>query len=335
MKRLLVLLVLLFSVSAARADACTASINTLSFGNVSPITASDVFATASGSVTCNWTLLASTPPFLLLFPKAVVCVNIGIGSNSTVTTPRTLGNASARMDYNLYLDSSYSAAAIWGAPSVPSTPTPLTLVLAATNLVTGGSIVQPFTVYGKIPAGANLAAVPTVSNANTVYSSSFAGVANITYAFFNLIQPACTAGFSSSVSFQVQATAINDCTVSATSVNFGPRNVLVSAARATGALTVRCVNNDAYQIALSGGTVAGNVAARRMKPLAGGAERISYQLSASLDGPVWGDGTAGTTVYSGTGTGSAVDITVYGMLPAQTTPTPGDYSDTVTATVYF
>jgi spore coat protein U-like protein len=97
---------------------------------------------------------------------------------------------------------------------------------------------------------------------------------------------------------------------------------------------VRCVNNDAFQIALSGGTVANSVTARKMKPTSG-SERISYQLSQTLDGVIWGDGTGGTTVYSGTGSGSSVGITIYGSVPAQTTPTPGDYKDTVTATVVF
>lgn len=318
----------------ARADTCTASLTNVNFGNVSPITGSDVYATASGSVSCSWTLLSPTPPYLLLFPKAVVCVNIGIGSNSTSSSPRTLGNGASRMEYNLYRDATYAAASIWGSPSVAATPTPLTVVLTAPNLITGGTVVQPFTVYGKIASGSTLAAVPTVGNANTTYSSSFTGAASITYAFFNLIQPSCTAGSSSSFSFQVQATAINDCTISATPVSFGNTGVLAGAARAQGTLTVRCVNNDAYQIALNGGSVAGNVAARKMKP-ASGTARISYRLSATLDGTVWGDGTGGTTVYSGTGTGSAVGIPVYGWLPAQTTPAPGDYSDTVTATIYF
>lgn len=332
---LLALLALLLCAGAARADVCSATLNTLDFGNVNPITGSDITATATGSVTCTWALLTPTPPYILLLPKAVVCVNIGIGSNSTAAVPRTLGNGSTRMDYNLYRDGTYSAAAIWGGAGVAGATTPLTMVLTAPNLITGGSFTQPFTVYGKIPTGASLAAVPTAGNGNTLYSSSFAGAATISFAYFNLFQPSCTAGGSASFSFQVQATAINDCTISANPVNFGPSNLLASPIRATGTLSVRCVNNNAFRITLNGGTVAGSVAARKMKPAGGGTDRLSYRLSTSLDGALWGDGTAGTSVYTGTGTGSTVGITVYGMLPAQATPAPGDYSDTVTATVYF
>ncbi|MES2259152.1 MAG: spore coat U domain-containing protein [Pseudomonadota bacterium] len=330
----LLFLLLLGACGAARADACTATLTDLNFGSVSPITGSDVYASASGNVTCVWSLLSPTPPFILLLPKAVVCINISLGSNSTSSSPRTLGNGASRMEYNLYRDATYAPAAIWGSPALAGTPTPLTLVIPAPNLLTGGTFAQPFTVYGKIAAGGSLAAVPTSGNANTTYSSSFTGAATISYAFFNLFQPACTSGASGSFSFQASATAINDCTISATPVNFGNSGVLTSTVRATGTLSVRCVNNNAYQIALNGGTVAGAVAARKMKPASGSA-RIAYRLSQSLDGAVWGDGTGGTTVYSGTGTGNALGITVFGAVPAQTTPAPGDYSDTVTATIYF
>ena len=331
-----ILAMLLFCLcSLARADSCTATLSNLSFGNVSPITGSDVTATATGNVSCSWNLLAATPPFLLLFPNALVCVNIGIDANSTSGNPRALGNGSNRMQYNLYRDTTYATASIWGATGVASAPTPYAMTLTAPNLIIGGTINQSFTVYGKIPAGASLAAVPTSGNGNTVYSSSFTGVATISYGFYNLIAPTCaTASGSSSFTFTVSATAINDCTISAGGVGFGTSGVLTGPVRAQGTITVKCVNNDAYQIALNGGTTSGSVAGRQMKPTTG-AGRINYQLSQSLDGPIWGDGTGGTTVYSNTGTGASLGIQVYGRVPAQTTPAPGDYKDTVTATVIF
>lgn len=330
----LALLALMLTAPAVRADVCSASLTNLSFGNVSPITGSDINATASGNVSCSWTLLNPTPPFLLLLPKVTVCVNIAIGTNSSSTTPRTLGNSGNLLQYNLYRDNSYSAAAIFGGPATPSTPTPLTLGGTSPNLITGGTINIPFTVYGKIPAGAALAAVPTASNSDTAYTSSFAGSATINYAFYNLVAPACTTGTSSSFTFQVSANVINDCTISAAPVNFGSNGVLNGAVRATGSLSVRCVNNNAYRITLNGGSVANDVTARKMKP-ASGSGRIAYQLSQTLDGSIWGDGSGSTAVHTGTGTGSTTGVTIYGMVPAQTTPAPGDYSDTVQATIAF
>ena len=62
---------------------------------------------------------------------------------------------------------------------------------------------------------------------------------------------------------------------------------------------------------------------------------MSFQISNSLDGASWGDGSGGTTIVSGTGTGAMQTQTVYGLVPPQSTPSPGDYKDTVTATVVF
>jgi len=79
--------------------------------------------------------------------------------------------------------------------------------------------------------------------------------------------------------------------------------------------------------------VAANVAARKMKSADG--SLVAYRLSTTLDGPLWGDGSAGTAVWSGVGTGATVSVPMYGMVPVQSTPAPGDYRDTVTATVLF
>ncbi|UTY56609.1 spore coat protein U domain-containing protein [Massilia sp. erpn] len=317
---------------SAHADSCSATLSDIAFTSVSPVPGADYFANGSGVVTCTWTLTSPTPPFLLLFPNVVVCVNAGLGSNSTGSNPRALGNGALRLNYNLYRDNSYAAASIWGSPALAGTPTPIT-VTGTAPLLTGGSIVRNFTVYGKI-ATAALAGVSTVSDADTVYSSSFTGAASISYAFYNLVQPACTTGSSATFTFQVQATVVNNCLISAGNLAFGNRSLLSSAIRTTASLSVQCTNNNAYRIALNGGTVSGNVAARRMRRAATG-ETISYEISAVLDGAIWGDGLSGTSMVSGTGTGSAQPITLYGRVPVQSTPSPGDYSDTVTATISF
>ena len=49
----------------------------------------------------------------------------------------------------------------------------------------------------------------------------------------------------------------------------------------------------------------------------------------------WGDGTAGSMTYDATGTGFTQTVPIYGRVPGQRTPTPGDYTDKVTATIYF
>jgi spore coat protein U-like protein len=332
------LLALLLSLACghARADGCSGTLADVSFGVVSPIAVTSPTTSSVGSVTCTWNLLSSTPPYLLLFPNVVVCVNAGLGTNSPSSTPRTLaaGGSSALIQYNLYRDATYAPASIWGSPSLTSTPTPFSFTMTAPNLLTGGSLAQPFTVYAKIPSGSSFAAVQTVGNADTLYSSSFSAAATVTYAFYNLVAPSCTTGASSAFAFNVNATATNNCTIGTTPLSFAASGTLSAAVRGTSTLTVQCVNNDAFQIALNGGSTANNVAARQMKNT-GTTEKVSYQLSATLDGPLWGDGTAGTTMYAGTGNGAGQTVTVYGRVPAQGTPSPGSYKDTVTATIYF
>lgn len=326
-------LALLLGAGSARADTCSATLSDVDFGGVTPLSSSDVSVTASGTINCAWTLISPTPPFLVVVPNVTVCVNIGLGSNSASSDPRTLSNGSAKLDYNLYRDASMTPAAIAGSISLPTTSVPVLAVLTVPSLLLGGSIAQPFTIWGKIPAGAALAAVPTVGNADTIYSASFAGHATISYAFYNLVKPACTSGLSSSFAFNVRARVVNDCRIDAAPLSFGSAGVLNAAVRSTSALSVKCVRNNAYQIVLGGGSVANNVNARKMKSAAGGT--LDYRLSSSLDGVSWGDGSQGSVVVSGVGTGAAVSVPVYGIVPAQTTPAPGDYRDTVTATVIF
>ncbi|MBS0432870.1 MAG: spore coat protein U domain-containing protein, partial [Proteobacteria bacterium] len=49
---------------------------------------------------------------------------------------------------------------------------------------------------------------------------------------------------------------------------------------------------------------------------------------------VWGN-TIGTNTVASTGTGSAQAFTVYGQVPAQTTPPAAVYNDTVNVTVTY
>jgi spore coat protein U-like protein len=48
----------------------------------------------------------------------------------------------------------------------------------------------------------------------------------------------------------------------------------------------------------------------------------------------WGQ-TIGTDTVAATGNGAAQPFTVFGQVPAQTTPSPGLYTDTITVTVTY
>ena len=312
----------LLAATVARADNCVATMTDVDFGVVSPIAGSDVTASGTLTVTCYWTV--GTNPLLL--PAANVCVNLGVGPGGGTGAPRYLLNGSNRMAFNLYTDSSYTAAKIWGstASTIGARPINGTLV----GLLGLGGVTQSFTVYGKIPA-ASLVGVATVGNADTLYGASFAGHGTVQYGFGSV---PCTGGASAAFSFQARATAVNNCLISTSNLAFASGSPITDQ-RISAPLSVACTANSTYQIALNGG-VSNNPGARTMKNSVTG-ETLGYRISSTPDGAAWGDGTASTTVYSGTGTGSAQNVMMYGIVPRQRAPTPGDYRDTVTVLLMF
>ncbi|QOY92694.1 spore coat U domain-containing protein [Massilia sp. UMI-21] len=325
--RLLMFLCLLLAGASARADTCEASMTDISFGSINPIASGDVHASGTLTVTCTWTVLNLQPPLLLL-PSVNVCVNLGAGSGGG-GIPRYLSNGSQRLAFNLYTGASYSDASVWGGPAIPGTSG---IPTRFEGLLKLGSVSRSFPVVGRIAASA-LAGIGTGGAAGAVYSSSFAGHGSVSFSFSGISTQPCSAGASTAFSFRVQASIANDCVIQAGSLDFGANSVLSGARRAASALSVRCTADNPYQVVLNGG-MHGSIGARRMKNAATG-ETIAYTLSSSPDGSPWGDGTLGSSVYGGTGSGAAQSVPVYGLVPAQRTPSPGSYGDTVTATLYF
>ncbi|WP_206956027.1 Csu type fimbrial protein [Trinickia acidisoli] len=301
--------------SLANAQSCSAAASAISFGNVSPISLSAVDTTGTITVTCTWPKNTTTP-------NVLVCLN------QNVATPLDLKHGSNTMQYGLYQDGAYSI--MWGSVSNGTTPISLTLTKPSTSTSTS----QAVTIYGQITA--NQPTVPTAGNASTSYTESFSGTnATITYGFYSSAEPSCSSLSSSKhVTFTASATVINDCNINATNVTFAATSVTTTALNATGSITAQCTSGDAWRIALNGGS-SGSVTAREMQR-SGGGGTISYQLyTNSTHSQIWGDGTSGTTMETGTGTGNSVVLTVYGEVPSQTTPLPGSYSDTITATISF
>ena len=299
---------------AAPAQTCTATPSNLDFGNVNPITGAAVARSGTINVTCNWTLIS-------LQPNALVCLNL-----STATT-RAMANGAGTLQYNLYQDSGNTQ--LWG--STVSGNTPISVSIAKPLIGTAGNATVNF--YGQITAGQTT--VPTTGNASTVYSQGFNAETVIAYGYYLLTPPSCASLSSGgNFPFTVSATVTNNCTIGATNLSFGTAGVIGGGINASSSLSVTCTNNDAWRISLNGGG-SGNVAARVMQRTGGGGS-VSYQLyTDSARSQAWGDGTGGTTRATGTGTGLAQTVNVYGRVPAQTTPMPGSYNDTVTATIEF
>jgi spore coat protein U domain-containing protein, fimbrial subunit CupE1/2/3/6 len=109
--------------------------------------------------------------------------------------------------------------------------------------------------------------------------------------------------------------------------------VLVSAANQTSAITVTCTNTTPYNVGLDKGLNGPSVTNRQMKSGAGAT--INYALYSNAGMTLnWGN-TPGTDTVAGTGNGTGQVLTVYGQIPAQTTPAPSTYNDTVTVTITY
>jgi spore coat protein U-like protein len=139
---------------------------------------------------------------------------------------------------------------------------------------------------------------------------------------------------TSTTTMTVQMTITATCTInSASTLNFGTQGVLSANVDQTSTIQVTCTNTTPYNIGLNAGTGAGaTVASRKMTS---GANTLTYTLySNSTRTTVWGN-TIGTDTVAATGSGSTQNYTVYGRVPAQTSPAPGTYTDTITVTVTY
>jgi len=137
-------------------------------------------------------------------------------------------------------------------------------------------------------------------------------------------------------SFQVTITITESCAInSASNITFADKaRSSGGAVTANGTLSVTCTPNTSYQIGLSNG----NYYANSSRQMAFGTNRVAYSLynDAAMT-QNWGQNWGTTDVVAGTGTGSAVPITVYGRVEgdANVNVPAGVYSDTVVATIAY
>jgi spore coat protein U-like protein len=120
-------------------------------------------------------------------------------------------------------------------------------------------------------------------------------------------------------------------TVSANPLSFG--NYSGAVVDSTTTLSVTCTDTIPYDVGLSAGTGTGaTVTSRKMTGPAGAL--LNYSLfSNSGYSTNWGN--AAGSWLAGTGTGAAQTLTVYGQVPANQHPTPGNYTDTIVVTVNY
>ncbi|HRO03243.1 MAG TPA: spore coat U domain-containing protein [Terricaulis sp.] len=131
-------------------------------------------------------------------------------------------------------------------------------------------------------------------------------------------------------SFQVTATVLATCEVTAQDLEFGDYDpIAASHLDASTTLSLTCTNGTPYELSMSLG--GGETTASRI--MYDGAEQLSYVLY--RDGArtqLWGVN-GGVDTLGGAGTGAPVTIDVFGRIPMQQTAPAGDYADTITVTV--
>jgi spore coat protein U-like protein len=298
----------------AQAQVCTFSSTGVNFGNLELNNVNNARATGTVTASCTGTQNATI----------TICPNIGCGTGGCGPNgdPRYLTQGADKVEYNLFQTNGVGQ--IWGSHAWPFTPRPPTM---SVTLNGGGSGNTQATVFGRV----------TRTNVPSgTYTSSFSGIHTL---FDYGYAPQFTCGPTASsrairVPFSVQVGNTSQCTISASSLDFGALTNLNTQVDATNSISIRCNTGVRYSIGLSNGTSGASAPSLRQMKSALSQDSISYGIYTNqARTAVWG--TANTAVVSGTGNGNTQNFTGYGRIPAQTTPAPSDYRDTVVITVTY
>lgn len=299
----------------AIAQSCTFSMPDLDFGDID-LTANTTFTTTSSfQVSCSG----------IAGRTVRVCPNFGAGTGGVAAggNPRYMLSGANQLSYNIYRNAAMTT--VWGSRFWGLAPTPPTInvVLNAAGVGTA-----TFLARGLIPAG-------QTTKPAAIYLSSFSGTNTLVAYAYSTVGNCATIGSTNAtqVPFTVRARNTGTCSVSATTLDFGKRGVLSANVDAQSQVTVTCTIGAAYNVGLDGGTTGAVDPTQRKMSL--GATRITYGIYRDAARALpWGS-TIGSNTVTGTGTGAASVINVYGRVPAQATPAPGIYTDTIIVTVTY
>lgn len=199
-------------------------------------------------------------------------------------------------------------------------------------IAAGGSSEQEFRLIGRLVAGQNHLV------AMDYYNYNFASNIKFSSASSSAQLPSCAAMPSTNtrqVNSMASATVKNGCTLDQVSdLNFGQQSPSTSTSlsgTSSSTITVTCPVNTTFSIGLGSGLHSQQ--STRYLCNSNDNQCVSYQLYQDAGhSKVWDD-TNTQTVLSATGTSQS--LTVYGVVPSQNWPTPGNYSDIVTVTLNY
>lgn len=145
------------------------------------------------------------------------------------------------------------------------------------------------------------------------------------------LSPAAAFGATANASFAISVAVPATCVITATALSFAAYTGVVDLATST--LSLVCSNTTHYNVGLNAGQASG--ATVNTRGMSNGAVVIAYALYSDTNRTLnWGQ-TVGTDTVTGTGNGNSQVLTVYGRVPAGQFVTPGNYSDTIIATVTY
>ncbi len=307
---------------AHAAMSCTNTFSNLQFGTINVLAGTAVNTSGIGTISCT----GATANASYIF-----CVSLQPGPDA-VGNQRNMASGSNLLAFNLYWNSAltypygnYGSNYLGGGE-------PVTLTANSSGQV----YVSGTAFYGQIPGGQQT----VVPGSYTEYMAQVS-VQNMQYGSLSSSGNCPTGNYTTGFSFYVYATVETDCIVTTTALTFPQSSFLSANIAATGALNVQCTNSTPYAIGLDYGSYASGTQ-RRMYSSATG-QYISYGLytNAGHTQP-WASAASSTsctngtgTCYLGTGTGAVQSVTVYGLVPPQTSQPAGTYSDTVTVTVMY
>lgn len=310
--------------TANAAVSCNASATAINFGTVDPQQPGTT--TTNGSISFN----CRNDAFLQTV-YVTMCLNIGAGSGGTTSPYRRMDDgAGHNLLFQLYRDANHTQ--IWGSKLTPATPTPMQLkfTIPGAGIFSDGTYSSPsYSVFAQMPGNQGGAVAGIYQNSFAGNGTAISGTYNTSFGGY---PEDCGSASAGSFPFTVNATVEQTCTVTASELNFGSTGLLSAAKEGTSNISVNCVSGTQYRIGLDNGQYAvGTV--RNMQGPSG--QRIGYALYRDSGRTLlWGN-TPGTDTVALTGNGNNQNTTVYGRVPAQTTPSPGNYSDTVTVNVTY
>ena len=313
MRRFAMILAMLLFPTVAWAQSCSFGVSTMNFGSVDTLSGSPNNSTATLTVNCTG----------LLLTRILICPNLGTGSGGATGATRHMLSGANLLNYQLYSDSGRSV--VWGSYAWPSAPTVPGFAL---TLDLGGSGSASRTIYGAV-LGGQATAVPGT------YLSTFSGT-HVEFRYrASVLSNDCStsAGSVDRPTFTINATVPANCLLAIQNIDFGSTGILGANVDATGGVGITCTPGTPYTVSLNNGTTGTAPAARKMSKAG---ETVTYGLyKDNARSQVWGDAATPGSTVAGTGSGAVQNLTVYGRVPAQTTPSAGLYTDTVVVTVTY